>query len=344
MNPSLQLRALRRAAESRITWLSLADIATMLLSLVIAVCLWVFINTGQRMSERTLRIRLEPRDLPPGLVITNPVRETVEVRVSGAGIILSTIDSKRLTAPLDLSGVRPGAMTYTLGPELLHLPRKVEVARITPSQVIFHIDRITRRTVPIQLQQRGELEAGLRLKDVEITPERVDVTGPSTQLEGLGGIDTEPFNVATLSSGTADRELKLVAPGELLQLVRDRVRVRLTVEPVMGQREFKQMSVDVRSDGRPARVSPERVTLVVRGPERDLDRLELPAGSVYVDARSWSGTAARRVRPQVELPGGYEVVRQDPAEVTVQLTAPPGGGRRARPESGAGAHGRGEGG
>jgi YbbR domain-containing protein len=318
MNPTSQLRALRKAAESRIAWLSLADLGTWVLAFAVSIGLWAFVNSGQRTSERTLRIRLEAHGLPTGMVITSPVPESVEVRISGAGVILSGIDQKRLRTQLDLSGVKPGVASYTLGPELFHLPRKVDVVRITPSQVAVHIDKIERHTVSIRLARRGELADGLRLRDTDVVPDKVDVTGPAGQLEGLNAIDTETLDLGTLGDGKVDRELKLVQPGELLQLARDRVRVQLAVEPIMVQREFKQMRVDVRSEGRPWRVTPERVTVVVRGPERDIERFDLPEGSVFIDARQFRGNAPRRVKPEVELPTGFEVVRQEPAEVTVQ--------------------------
>jgi YbbR domain-containing protein len=331
MNPPIRLRALRHAAVERFTLPSWGDVGTWLLAFATAVGLWAFVNSGERASERTLRFRLDTANLPAGMMITSRTAEQVEVRVSGAGIILSSIDAKRLRAVLDLSGVRAGVATYTLGSENFHLPRKVELIRVAPAQVSFHVDHVAKRSFPVRLEQRGELPAGLKLRDVQIAPGKVDVVGPETQLDTLRAVDTQPLQLASLEAGVVERELSLTRPGDLLQLKTDAVRVVLHVEPVMAQRELREVRIAVQRDQRPWDVKPEHVTVVVRGPESELNDLELPADGVRVDARGLTGNAERRVRPTVDLPPRFELVRIEPPEVVLRLQ--PGASAASPPRS-----------
>lgn len=305
----------------RFPWPSWGDVGAWLVALAIAIGLWLFVNTGERMSERTLRIRLEPVNLPAGLVVTNPVAEHAEVRVSGPGIILSGIDPRRARTDLDLSGVRPGLATYALNPKMFPLPRKVEVIRITPAQVSFQVDRLIRRTVPVRLDREGEVAAGYVVAEIDVEPDKVEVAGPSAKLEGLRGVSTEPFDFASLGPGEVSSRLRLAGLGDLVQLAPAEVVIRVRVEEAPEERTIGQLAVEVRGAGGAWRTVPAEVTAVVRGPAAAVRSLELGRGSVYVDASGLAALGSHRVRPSVELPEGVALVRLEPAAVTLEAAA-----------------------
>jgi hypothetical protein len=311
-------RAARRRELPRISW---GDLGAWLVAFATAIGLWLFVNTGERMSERTLRVRLEPENLPDGLVVTNPVAEFAEVRVSGPGVILSGIDPKRLRTPLDLSGVRPGVATYAINPKMFQFPRKVEVMRVTPSQVSLHVDRMARRTLPVRLDRQGEVPAGYSVSAVEVTPDKVEISGPATKLEGLRAIATEPLDFSAVGESGSDVYLRLVAPAESIQLSPAEVLAHVEIAPVVAEREFKAVPVAVRGGDDGWKVEPKRIAVAVRGPESSVSALELGPGSVYVDPADLAPPGPHKVRPSVVLPDGVEVVRQIPEEVSLQVAS-----------------------
>jgi YbbR domain-containing protein len=322
MNLGLYRRA-RAVASGAGEWWSKpawSDLGAWLLAFATAIGLWLFVNTGERTSERTVRIRLEPQDLPAGMVITNPIAEYAELRVSGPGIILSGIDPSKLQ-PLDLSGVRPGLVTYPLNANLFQLPQKVEVIRVTPSQVSFHVDRIAKRAVAVRIEKHGEPAPGTAVTELDVAPDKVEVVGAQSRLEGLRGITTEPLNVDTLPMGSSTLTLKLISPGEQLQLGRTEVKVRAQVSPITVEREFHGLPIAMRGDDVGWRADPVTVSLTVRGPDAELRKLAFGPGSVYVDAAGLDAPGPYRVRPMVDLPPGIELVRRDPQEIVLQ--APP---------------------
>jgi len=297
---------------------SWVDVGTWAIALAVAIGLWLLVNIGERTSERTLRVRLEPENVPAGMVIVNPIPEYAEVRVSGSGLILSSIDAKNLHTTLDLSGTKPGVLTYSLDPKNFELPRKVEVSRVTPSQVTFHLDTLGKRTLPVRLERTGEVKKGLRLKELALIPEKIEVSGPRTRIDGLQGLVTAPLDLAALQPGTQQVDLALVQPGGLVQLKAPEVRVRTVVEPVVVERTLRKVELEVRGGNEGYRVRPDSVTVVVRGPETELEALELSAGAASVDAEKHAGEGPQRVKPDVELPPGIELVRIEPAEVTLE--------------------------
>ena len=297
---------------------SWSDVGTWAVALAVAVGLWLLVNMGERTSERTLRVRLEPENVPAGMVIVNPVPEYAEVRVSGSGLILSSIDAKNLHTTLDLSGTKPGVLTFSLDPKNFELPRKVEVTRITPSQVTFHLDSLTRRTIPVRLERTGEVPPGFRLKELSLIPEKVDVSGPRSRVDALQSLFTAPLDLARLQAGTQQVDVSLTQPGGLVQLGTAEIRVRTVVEPVVVERDFRKVKLQVRGAASPLRARPDSVTLVIRGPEAELSALELSAGAAFVDASVLEGQAPYQARPEVTLPEGMSLVRTEPAEVTLE--------------------------
>lgn len=297
---------------------SWSDVGTWALALVVATGLWLLVNMGERTSERTLRVRLEPENVPVGMVIINPVPEYAEVRVSGSGLILSSIDQKNLRTALDLSGTKPGVLTFSLDSKNFELPRKVEVTRITPSQITFHLDTLTKRQVSVRLERMGEVPAGLRLKELTLVPEKVEVSGPKSRVDMLQSLFTAPLDLSRLQPGTQQVDVSLTQPGGLVQLKMPEIRVRTVVEPVVVEREIRKVKVEVRDAGRPLRARPDSITLVVRGPERELSSLELSVGAAFVDASQMEGPPPYRVKPQARLPEGLELLRTEPAEVVLE--------------------------
>lgn len=314
----LAWRERRGRARLRLKRASWVDVGTWVGAFATAVGLWLLVNIGERTSERTLRVRIEPENIPSGMVITNPIPEYAEVRVSGSGLILSSIDGERLSTALDLSGARPGVFTYALDPKSFQLPRKVEVSRVTPSQVTFHLDRMADRTLPVRLERTGELPSGLRLKELALIPEKVDVVGPKGRLDSLQAIFTAPFDLGELQAGTSELAVDLVQPGGLVRLASPSIRVRAVVEHVIVERTLRKVPVAVRDAPSSWEVRPQNVTVVVRGPELDLKDLALEPGAAYVEAGELDGDRAHRVAPQVALPSGIELVRVEPREVTLE--------------------------
>lgn len=312
----------------RISWV---DVGTWGAALATAIGLWLLVNIGERTSERTLRVRIDPENLPAGMVITNPIPEYAEVRVSGSGLILSSIDAKGLRTALDLAGAKPGVATYSLDPKSFELPRKVEVNRVTPSQITFHLDRMAKRSLPVRLERIGEVPAGLRLKELALLPEKVDVSGPKSRLDGLQAVVTVPFDLAELAPGTRQAEVELVQPGGQAQLKSPSIRVRTVVEPVIVERTLRRVKLTIRGDAADWEAKPEGVNVVVRGPELELDELELEPGAVYVETEELTGKGPHRVKPKVELPKGIDLVRVEPAEIALEGSAagsaPEGAGR-----------------
>src|SRR5438309_5864445 len=95
-----------------------------IISLALAVGLWIFVNAGQHGSSRSLDVPISYRRLPPGFLITNPHPDIVKIQISGPRGLLSLIEPNRLTVTLDLSGVGVGQASFKIGPDAFNVPRQ----------------------------------------------------------------------------------------------------------------------------------------------------------------------------------------------------------------------------
>ena len=292
------------------------DLGLWALSLATAVGLWFFVNTGDGTEDRVMRVRIEPTNVPAGLVLSGTVTEYAELRVRGPSVIVAGIDQRRIRGEVDLSDAQPPRFREALTEKNFVLPRKVEVRKIAPPVAVFELDRLATRTLPVRLERRGEPPPGQIVGGVEIVPDHVDVVGPAEALAALRDVVTKPLDLATLGEG-AQVDLDLDSAGALVRITPERVLVRVDLETTSADRRFPGVRVSLGGDGA-WRATPSEVTLVLRGAPERLDALALPGGSVYVDTAGRPVPGSFRSRPSVRLPQGVELVRIDPGEVLVQ--------------------------
>jgi len=313
-----RLRATVLDAE-RIRRLVTHNFGLKLLSVLLALSLWMFVNFGERDTEESLKVPLELRNIPAHLMITSPRVDFVDLRVSGPRTLLGRIDRNRLAVGLDLNGVRPGPAVFHVAAESLNLPRGVRVVRINPAEVTLEMERIAHKTVPVHLRLTGKLPADLQVSDTHASPETVQLTGPASDIEDVHAANTTPLDIGNATVGTLEREVALEPAGEYLSFSAARVAAQVRIEEVAVTRELKGVPIEVRNAAERYRVIPDHVRLTVRGPKHLVANLELDEGAVYIDAEG-VGVGAHVVKPSVELPAGVSLVTLEPAKVQLVLS------------------------
>ncbi len=283
-----------------------------------AFMLWFFVNAGKRETQ-VFQFPIELQNVPERSVLMNPQGvDSVAVRLNGPAPLLASLDTRRVPIVLDLSGLAPGAdARLKVREEMIRVPRGVRILDIEPSRVPIRLEPVKRATVPVHLAQIGVPAPGYRIESATISPATVTISGPANVVEGVHEIDTEPFDVSDLKA-SEQRQIALVPREDSIALKPERVAVQLMVAPVIAQRDFARVPVEVRNVDRPFQLRPSHVNLTVRGPERIVHTLELGDGSVYVDGGPYD-VGEHDVRPQVTLPPQVELVKQEPAALKLRI-------------------------
>ena len=166
----------------------------MVVSLVIAVALWLHVNTTEGVEgEKTLsgvNIEFVGADTlreSSGLIVTEQDRSTVNLTVKAARRVLGKLSSSNVTAAVDLSRVTTdgwNSVSYEIIYPTGVRSDDVTVVRSSSDIVNFYVDRQSRKTIPVTGEFIGSTADGyLAEGDPIFDPMMVIISGPKTAIE-----------------------------------------------------------------------------------------------------------------------------------------------------------------
>jgi YbbR domain-containing protein len=320
--PVVRLRLIRPAELKRLySPMVLRDrlrrnLGLRIISLLLAVGLWVFVNAGQHSSVEAFNIPISYHGLPPDFVITNQHPDFVKIQVSGPETLLSLVDPSRLTLKLDLSGVGVGQASFKIAVDSFNVPRGTAVISILPSQIVLDVDKIVVRHLPVHLVTRGRPADGYQIGSVELVPSQVLVRAPSKEIANLEAVDTEAIDVTGLET-EMDRIAAIALAGSMMRVDPIEVMVKIRLAPVIATKDFQGVPVMVRDSEYQSRLEPARVNLTLRGAKLKLSKLDL-SDAVFVDGGGME-PGTYNVLVQVQLPQGVELLHLWPDKVRITI-------------------------
>ena len=254
------------------------------LAIALSTLLWLTV-AGEHVVERSLRVPLEFRNIPPQLEITGDPPDNVDVRLRGSSAVLGRLDSGEVVAVVDLTGGRPGSRLFHLRNDEVRAPFGVEVAQVLPSTVSLELEKSATRMLPVVPAVLGEPAPGFVVGRRTAEPATVKVIGPESHVRALAEATTEPVNIA----GSRERVRDVVTVGVTDASVRldSSVSATVLVEvlPAPVEREVGGVPVRWRNlgSGMRAQVSPSVAKVSVRGRREALEELRADAIEAFVD-------------------------------------------------------------
>lgn len=201
-------------------WL-LANPGLKLLALALAVIYWVLVSAPrrERAFERAFAIPIALVSVPHDLVITSPVRDTVNVRLRGPLSTLRSQSSQTIEATLDLSNLtKEGEMTVPILPQSLNLPPDVAVVAIDPPKISIRLEPRRQKVVPIREFLVGQLPTGYELGQVVVTPTNALVSGAASMIRSMVEVATERI-ILSGRVQSFQRTVGLVADSPQVQVI-----------------------------------------------------------------------------------------------------------------------------
>lgn len=290
-----------------------------LLALALAVLMWLAVSRDS-LVERSVRAPLEFKNVPEGLEIVNDTPGTVDVRVRGTSGLLSRLEPGDIVAVLDVATARPGQRMFHLITDEVRVPVGVQIIQVSPPTITFEFERSSSRVVPIVPTVDGDPGPGYVVGEVTSSPARVEVVGPESRLRELHNATTEPVSIQNATQPVRER-VTVGVPDGMLRLKNGRTAtVSVDIRPAPIERTVVDVRVGTRNlaGGRAARLVPDRVDVVVKGPRETLARLEPSEVPLFVDLASLG--PGRYYLPVKGDPGqAYRVLRTDPPGVQVRI-------------------------
>jgi YbbR domain-containing protein len=289
------------------------------LAIALATLLWLTV-AGDHLVERSMRVPLEFRNIPPELEIVGDPPETVDVRLRGSSALLARIEPREIVAVLNLTTARPGSRMFHLRNDEVRAPYGVEVAQVIPGTLALDLEKSGRRTVPIVPALDGEPAPGFVIGKVSSDPATVEVAGPVSRLRQLTGATTEPVEVNgsrvrvrdMVTVGVSDSALRLIQPQNATVIVE--------VLPAPVERELTGVPVRWRNLGTGLRavVHPTLARVTLRGRREAVADLRAGAIDAFVDLAGL-GPGRYNLRVQLDPSQTFGVGSIDPAVVDVAI-------------------------
>jgi YbbR domain-containing protein len=281
-------------------------------------------QASQRQVPILARIEAEPPagyfrdeptfDVPLNQVLVSGPLSRVE-QVASAEVVLDLADSRNpyqatLTlVPVDTAGQPVTGVT-------------LDPAAVTVSVSIQRRDDV--REVAVRPNLTGRLPDGYVLNALGYTPQTVLVSGSPAQLAALPDtLSTAPINLAEITA-TLETDVPVLLPaGDVLLITGQTVTVTIEVEALTATLQFENIPVEIigLGEGLEARAIPNQVSVLLTGPQPELDRLSRADIVVTLDLNGLE--AGNYTLSPVVTAGELDLSDSTilPAELDVEITA-----------------------
>jgi diadenylate cyclase len=172
-----------------------------LLSLLLAVGLWLVIAPDERPAEVAVRAPIVFQNVPADLEISSETIPEAQIRVRGPERLIRQLRTTDVHAEIELAGAKAGERTFDLTSQQVRHPRELTVVQVVPSQLHLAFDTRETREVEIHPRVTGNFMEGEQVAKVEVDPERVTISGPKHHVERVDSATTDPVD----ASGTVSR-------------------------------------------------------------------------------------------------------------------------------------------
>jgi len=230
----------------------LKNIDIKLLSLFLAIILWLYIASGENpIIENFIDISLTQNNLSEDLVIKE-FPANVSIGIEGPKNIINNISSNQISGVVNFSEISKEGL-YKMNVEVV-APKRTQITRIIPSEIKVEVERILTKEVEVEYSLIGIPEKGYSLADEpQLNPSKVKIIGAQSVLESV----KQTICAIDISGIKEDlnRMIKVkvvdVNGNEIKEVKIDPDIVEVSISLTRGYPE-KQLSVKPKIVGKPA--------------------------------------------------------------------------------------------
>ncbi len=308
---------------------SLADLMALLLSLLLAIVIWVNAQQGDDpIVRRALQIPVEFIGVPENVRIIEPSNlnnVAVVVVYEGPTSIVDTLTAADFSATVDLSQTAYGQ--GQLAPVVVRAGNdQITLDPPTPSEISVHLEELVTKEIPVALDLRGSVPRGYTTSEPLIEPPLITVKGIASDVERLD------LARVTVFLSAEDTQTKVVTPQPIFYDQQGRVtgvsnlevsqnQVTVTI-PIQESADFANRVISVNLVGEPApgyrvlntSVNPPSVLVTGRP-----SQLELPfrVQTEPIDVTGLTETFSTRI--SLVLPAGITLDEVQEIVATVEI-------------------------
>lgn len=280
-------------AEKLLRRIFLEDWSLKLLSLAIAIVLWLLV-TGQN-EPVTAHVNVQLNFIrPQSLEISNDPPRTVDVLLTGSRNKLDDLTSLDLVATVDISDQRAGERVLRLADKAqISLPQDIKVDGFQPSAIPIRLEPIVDRQVPVEPKLEGKPADRFEVYAVYPSKGSVAVRGPASRVNALPKVMTESIWLAGHKESFTAENLALDVPDPKVDLLEPVVSVEVQIGELRIEKTFSGVNVTTSQGGK---VQPATTSVTLLGATSLLDSLKAEDLKVVLES------VGQTLEPRLELP------------------------------------------
>lgn len=287
------------------------------LAVVLALLCWYLI-TGREKVETWVEIPVELVGTPEDLFVREGMESRLKVRLRGPQGIIRSLDPRGLAYTLDMSKAQPGETVVPFETDAVKAPKALEVVELSPQHMTLSIDRLARKSVPVDPVWKGRIGDDYRLLGAAAEPAEVVLRGPAQVLDRLEKVQTLAVSVNATAPRTVAAEAALSLPAEV-RAEPARVRVELAFGPKTKD-VWVRLPVEVRPPAPGTAVRPATVQVYVETPVTLLREPDFKDRfGAYVPLEQNAAAGRRNMAYRLDLPPDVTLLKAVPDEVEVTV-------------------------
>ena len=278
-------------AEKLLRRIFIEDWSLKLLSLAIAIVLWMLV-TGQNQPV-TAHVNVQLNFIrPPALEISNDPPRTVDVMLTGSRNKLDDLTSLDLVATVDISDQRSGERILRLADKAkIALPQGIKVDGFQPSSIPIRLEEIVERQVGVDPKLEGKPADGFEVYSVFPNKGSVAVRGPASHVNALQKVATESIWLAGQKESFTAQNVALDVADAKVDLLEPMVNVAVEIGERRIEKTFSNVTVTTEDGGK---VQPATTSVTLLGVASFLDSLKPEELKVVLEGNA--------LEPRLDLP------------------------------------------
>lgn len=277
--------------EKLIRRIFLEDWSLKLLSLAIAVVLWLLV-TGQN-EPVTAHVNVQLNFIrPQSLEISNDPPRVVDVMLTGSRNKLDDLTSLDLVATVDISDQRAGERVLRLADKAqVSLPQGIKVDGFQPSAIPIRLEPVVERQVTVEPKLEGKPPDGFEVYGVHPNKGSVAVRGPASRVNSLQKVMTETIWLTDHKESFTSANIAVDIPDPKVDLLEPSISVEVQIGEVRIEKTFSGVVVNMPNG---IKVQPATTSVTLLGTASLLDSLKADELKIMVNQEG--------LEPRLELP------------------------------------------
>lgn len=166
-------------------------------SLLIACVLWAAAQ-GVTDVEQSLDVPVAVERVPDNLVVVEESAHEINLRLVGSRAALRQASKQLQHYTVSLEGAKPGEARLSVNKEQISLPRGARIAARSPSTLVYTLETVVTKSVPVRADLAGDLPRGYKLVKVSVDPKEIAIVGAKSSVRNIREVVTDRIELARL--------------------------------------------------------------------------------------------------------------------------------------------------